>query len=72
MKKLAPGDRVKAALTSKHVGHTGTVLNADGNFITVQSDPDKPNPLAYTSKLYPDVKVYQLDRRLAIKLKETK
>ena len=72
MKTIKVGDHVKAALTSKHAGHTGTVLNADGNFLTVQCAPDVVNPLSYKSKLYPGVKVFQLARHLTIILKDKK
>jgi len=72
MKPIEVGSHVKAALTSKHAGHTGTVLNADGDFITVQCSPDVTNPLSYESKLYPGVQVFQLARHLTKVLKDKK
>lgn len=66
---ITVGCRVKAALTSKHVGHIGIVVNNNGNFLTIE-DTDKKNPLSYKSRLYPDKKVFQLNRELAIVLKE--
>ena len=72
MKQIKVNDHVKAALTSKHAGYTGIVLNADGSYLTVKTDSDKPNPLAYSSKLYPDCKVFQLARHLTVVLKPKK
>ena len=60
---------MKAALTSKHANHIGIVVNDNGNFITIE-DTDKKNPLSYKSRLYPNKKVFQLDRELTIVLKD--
>jgi len=70
--KFPINSKVKAHLTSIHKGYSGTVLNNDGAFLTVQCDPDKPNPAAYKSKLYPGVTVFQLDCRLAQRVKDIK
>ena len=58
------GCKVKAAMTSKHVGVVGTVLDCSGDFLTVEAETT--HPLAYTSRLYPDIKVFQLARHLTI------
>lgn len=63
------GCKVKASVTSKHAGHIGIVVNDNGDFITVE-DIDKKNPLSYKSTLYPNKKVFQLDRELTIVLED--
>ena len=70
MEQFKKGDHVKGAITSKHHNKTGTVINPNGSFMIVQEDPNAPNPLAYKSVMYPEGKVFCLEKRLAIKLKD--
>ncbi len=70
MKTIKLGDHVKAAITSKHHGYRGTVVNPNGAFLIIKCDEDSPNPLAYSSTTLGEGKFFCLDRDKASIVKE--